>query len=93
MITMRPLAKEDLKDIWLYTYSEWGEKQADKYLIELGSGIEGLIDNPELGMVCDYVTQYRQYLKNHHIIFYRIEGDEIIIVRVLHERMDPKLYL
>jgi len=92
-IIMRPLAKEDLKDIWRYTYKEWGERQADKYLIELGTGIDGLTDNPELGITCYYESKYRQYMINHHIICYRIENTEIIIVRVLHERMDPKRHL
>ena len=48
VITKRPLAKEDLKGIWRHTYKQWGERQADKYLIELGTGIDGLSDNPEL---------------------------------------------
>ena len=26
------LAEQDLVEIWLYTFNEWGEKQADKYL-------------------------------------------------------------
>ncbi len=38
-ITKRPLVKEDLKDIWRYTYREWGEKQADKYLLEISKEI------------------------------------------------------
>jgi toxin ParE1/3/4 len=92
-ITKRPLAKDDLKDIWRYTYREWGEKQADKYIIELGKGINQLIDNPEIGTTCSYEIKYHQYAINHHIIFYRINSTEIIIVRVLHERMDPKKHL
>jgi|APSaa5957512535_1039671.scaffolds.fasta_scaffold59217_3 toxin ParE1/3/4 len=92
-ITNSPLARQDLKDIWHYTYNKWGEKQASKYLIELGEKVELLIENPELGIVCTYITKYRQYPVNHHITYYRIDGNNIIIVRVLHEMMDPKRHL
>jgi len=27
------LSRKDLKDIWQYTYSSWGEEQADNYLL------------------------------------------------------------
>jgi len=28
-----------LVDIWLYTYGQWGEKQADKYLDDLEAAL------------------------------------------------------
>lgn len=34
-IVKQALADQDLVDIWLYTFSEWGEKQADKYLDDM----------------------------------------------------------
>jgi len=30
-IVKRPLARQDLKQIWRYSFKEWGEAQADKY--------------------------------------------------------------
>lgn len=93
IITKRPLAKEDLKNIWRHTYKQWGVRQADKYLNELDHGIGRLIDNPKIGVSCPYAVEYRQYSINHHIIFYRITETEIVIVRVLHERMEPKRHL
>ena len=33
-IVKRPRAKEDLKGIWHYTFNEWGEAQADTYLMD-----------------------------------------------------------
>jgi plasmid stabilization system protein ParE len=29
------LAEKDLTDIWIYTFNEWGERQADTYLDDL----------------------------------------------------------
>ena len=48
-IVKRPGARQDLKAIWRYSFLQWGEKQADKYLAELAAGIARFGDNPWLG--------------------------------------------
>jgi toxin ParE1/3/4 len=47
-IHVQALAKQDLKEIWLYSYNQWGEQQADKYFDELDYGIALIADNPEI---------------------------------------------
>ncbi len=42
-------AETDFIDIWLYTHTEWGAKQADIYLDELNAGIKLPTENPDLG--------------------------------------------
>ncbi|WP_447971194.1 type II toxin-antitoxin system RelE/ParE family toxin [Nitrospira sp. M1] len=37
------LAKSDLEDIWLYSFQEWGEPQADTYHDHLTQVIEQLL--------------------------------------------------
>ena len=39
-------AEQDLVEIWLYTFNEWGEYQADKYLDELNAAIRLLAEQP-----------------------------------------------
>lgn len=81
-------ARSDLKKIWVDTYKEYGERQADKYYDELISGMATITENPRIGMACDYIRSgYRQYQINKHLVFYRIRNDKIHIIRVLHERM------
>ncbi len=36
-VYVQALAEVDLLNIWQYTFEEWGEAQADKYLDELDS--------------------------------------------------------
>ena len=48
-------AESDLIDILRCSFEQWGELQADKYPVELDSGIRALADNPAIGMKCDYV--------------------------------------
>jgi len=64
------------------------------YLLQLDAGIQGLIDNPNIGKSCDGIRQgYRSIQINSHVIYYRVDADEIDVVRVLHERMLPDKHL
>lgn len=42
-------AENDLVNIWLYSFKQWGEHQADLYLDEIGHCIDSLADNLEIG--------------------------------------------
>ena len=87
-------AREDLKNIWLYSFKEYGEQQADKYYDELIVGMESIENNPKIGVACDYIRSgYRQYQINKHFIFYRLSEKNIHIIRVLHERMKFKEHI
>ena len=40
---LTPSAKSDLIEIWNYTVEIWGEKQAEKYLQEIRSGLGNVV--------------------------------------------------
>lgn len=85
-----PDAQSDLENIWLYSFEQWGERQADKYFDELIEGIELLSSNPLIGKPCDDIREnFRSFQIRRHFIFYRLLDQQIEIVRVLHERMMP----
>ena len=87
-------AEIDLEDIWLYSFEQWNEEQADRYYDQILDGIEQLIDNPEMGKSCATIRSgYRSIQVNSHIIYYRIDDDTIRVIRVLHERMLPAKHL
>ncbi len=87
-------AELDLLDIWLYTFRTWGESQADSYLDELDQGIRLLVENPQLGSDYSHICDgYRRLSINYHRVFYRLFGDALEIVRVLHESMDIDTHL
>lgn len=85
-------AVDDLSDIWLYTYSEWSEGQADKYYSSLLSSCQEIADNQNLGKVYPEISNVLfGYKSGEHIIFYiLIDFDEIEIVRILHGKMNLK---
>ncbi|MCB1876513.1 MAG: type II toxin-antitoxin system RelE/ParE family toxin, partial [Chromatiales bacterium] len=54
-VVITPLAEADLLGIWHYSFSNWGDRQADKYLFALETAIHGLADNPRLGRSIDHI--------------------------------------
>ncbi|RKT38009.1 type II toxin-antitoxin system RelE/ParE family toxin [Thiocapsa rosea] len=93
-IVKRPRAREDLKGIWRYSFTEWGEAQADRYLAEIDAGIARLKEHPELGKSRDDLRAgYRSLRINQHVVFYLVTPSVVRIVRVLHVRMDPDSHL
>ena len=85
-------AVEDFTGIWNYTFDTWSERQADKYYELLIDFCRRLADNPNLGKVYPEIADnIMDYKAGQHIIFYQDTSDkEIVILRVLHARMDLK---
>jgi len=88
--TLTAKAKEDINNIWEYTVDTWSERQADNYYEILIEAFKKLSFNPSIGKTYSDVTSgILGYHVGKHLIFYRTAGEkEIIIIRVLHERMD-----
>ncbi len=83
-----------MKNIWLYSFKNWGAEQADCYFDELNSALDFITENPDLGCACDYIREgYRQFHINSHLVFYRVTATKIHIVRVLHDSMNYTAHL
>ena len=84
-------AVSDLADIWNYTYNEWSEEQADNYYQLLLNTCNKLSTHPNYGkQYADVHPNLLGYKVQQHIIFYTKEENHILVVRVLHSRMDLK---
>jgi toxin ParE1/3/4 len=86
---LTPRARADLADIWRYTVQRWDRDQADRYLRELRRAIETIARGPSKGHRCDDIRAgYLRYPAGSHVVFFRMAGDGIVVVRILHQRMD-----
>ena len=84
-------ADADLLNIYIYTYNTWNEKQAIEYTDGLKAGVNKLAENPErIGTVDRSSVRpgYRSYRYQSHLVFYRVSGQFVEVVRILHKRMD-----
>lgn len=83
-------AKADIDDIWTDTEARWSERQADAYVADIARAFDRLAMFPMSAReVGDIKPGYRALPVGMHTVYFTADGDDILIVRVLHQRMDP----
>jgi toxin ParE1/3/4 len=91
---LAPAALRDLEGIWLYTFEQWGSEQAHRYVDEMTAAFDKLANNPQQGMPCEAIRKgYRRSGVGRHMIYFRITDYGIVVIRVLHARMDAPRHL
>jgi len=82
-------AEEDLNDIFKYSFENFGEEQAEKYYDGLEDRLTDILNKTAHSTDwSDARPDMRRVNYEHHAIFYRRDGDDVIIIRVLHQKMD-----
>jgi toxin ParE1/3/4 len=83
-------ADEDLSRLYEYGILHYGQERADRYYNGLIERFEELAENPRLWQAVDHIRPgYRRSVYGRHAIYYRIDPDAIVIVRILG-RQDPQ---
>ena len=91
---LSPRAQSDLDEIWNYTTRHWSVVQADRYILDLVGTIETAAANPRSGRACDEIRAgYFKLPSGSHVVFYKIVGEKIDVIRVLNQRMDFSRHL
>lgn len=91
---LSPAADRDLADIWRYTARRWSVEQAESYQDDLAAAFEGLASGRKMGRPVEIRRKgYLKYAVGTHLIFFREAETEIIVVRVLHGKQDPRRHL
>ena len=77
-------ARKDLMDIAIYGDKNFGVVQSDKYRDQLKLHFELLAKPPKLFAAVDYIKPgYRRSVCNKHSVYYRIDNEDVEIIRVL----------
>jgi toxin ParE1/3/4 len=88
-LVIRPDAREDLRQILLYTQERWGEEQRRRYRARMYQAMRSLLDYPERGPARDeYFPGCRGLSAEQHIVFYLLTNQEVVVVRILHGNQD-----
>lgn len=83
------LTEQDLKNIYKKGVSEYGVKQAEKYLQSLQEKFITIAEMPRIYAERKELNPpVRICHHERHLIIYKINSDHIFIIRVLHDRMD-----
>jgi toxin ParE1/3/4 len=80
-------AAMDMRAIFKTSLRTWGILQAEIYLRSLSGAVENLREFQDMGKVLP-IRDYRSLNIGHHFIIYRVTGERLHVVRVLHESMD-----
>ena len=84
-----PEAEEDLVAIWRYVAQEASPDIADKQLILIDQATTTLREWPLAGRARDDVLPgMRSLVARPYVVFYRVAGQGVEVVRVLHGRRD-----
>ena len=91
-LQIRENAKLDLIILYEDGYYKHGQEQAEKYYYEIIEKINNLVNSPYIAQFHKNIG-YRVKIYKSHKIYYTIDNDIIIIVRILHYSQDEKLHL
>ncbi len=88
-------AARDLSAIWDYSDAHWGEVQADRQFGAIRAACEGLANGTRLPSPADAVREgYLKHPVGSHMIYLRRDAEgRFLIVRILHQRMDPATHV
>ena len=86
---LAPKAQDDLSDIWNFGAERWSEDQADAYGRDLARLFGTLARHPRIARERPGLPEgVRVHPYRAHMIFYRVDGDGIEILRIGHGRSD-----
>lgn len=87
-------AERDLITIYLYGVERFGVVQADRYMQLLSQKMEIAAENPSFGVDYAFVREgLRRYESISHAIYFRVTSTGILVLRILHGKMDPGRHL
>lgn len=86
-------SRRDLDDIWDYIVSELQNRSAAERVIDrIMDAVDPLKNFAEMGTllssIADVGTDYRFLVSGNYMVFYRVQGNDIYIDRVLYGRSD-----
>jgi toxin ParE1/3/4 len=82
-------ARRDIEEIGRYTQEEWGAEQRRKYLAGLDDQLHKIAASPLTAAErAEFTPPVRLYPFGKHMIVYLTDETGVLIVRILHNRMD-----
>jgi toxin ParE1/3/4 len=91
---LTPAALASLASIGRYTEATWGRRQRNAYLRAIDASLHKLAKAPALGRArAELGEGLRSFHQGKHVIFYLRRRRDVVIVDILHERMDPAIHL
>ena len=82
-------AEDDIRNIYVFGAQTFGVDQAERYFAGLVEAFEFLAQFPKAARLRDELRhETRAHPFQSHLIFYRMDGADIFIQRIRHDRED-----
>jgi toxin ParE1/3/4 len=79
----------DLSEIDEYSLAQFGEEVGEAYMYGFDAAFALLTDHPHVGRATpEYGKDYRCLVHRKHRIFYLVNDEIVLVVRVIHHAMD-----
>ena len=93
-VTFSNAAEADLVEIDEFSLAHFGEVASQIYMQGFTTAFSLLAQHPLAGEAKPLLTlRIRCLVHRQHRILYQVDGDDVLIVRVVHHAMDAKLAL
>jgi len=88
------IARADLKSIRRYSLREWGLERTAQYMAALRDTMKGLVAGTVVSRNRDDLRPgLHMATSGRHCIFFEADHSRVLVVRVLHDRMDYQRHL
>jgi toxin ParE1/3/4 len=93
-LDLTEIARADLRSIRRYSLRTWGEDRTTQYMAALRDTMKRLLAGTAQGRPRDDLRLGLQMAAaGRHCIFFEADPSRILVIRVLHERMDYRRHL
>lgn len=84
----------DFEEIGTFTGERWGIAQQQLYISKIDAALLAIGRNPEIGRrTPGFSFACRMLPAGSHAIYYRVEAKSILILRILHQRMNARIHM
>jgi toxin ParE1/3/4 len=88
------IARADLKSIRRYSQRTWGTERTARYMAALSDVMKGLVAGSVSSRDRDDLRPgLRMTVSGRHCVFFEADSSGILVLRVLHDRMDYPRHL
>lgn len=88
------IARSDLKSIRRYSQRTWGLERAVQYVAALRDTMKGLVAGTVVSRERDDLRPgLHVATSGRHCVFFEADRSRVLVVRVLHDRMDYRRHL
>jgi Plasmid stabilization system protein len=93
-LELTEIARADLKSIRRYSQRTWGPDRTAEYMVALRDTLKGLLTGTVVSRNRDDIRPgLKMVISGRHCVFFEADQSRILVVRVLHDRMDYQRHL